>query len=399
MAGHVTVAPTTAATGAGTGASRLASLDLVRGLIIVLMALDHARGFIARNHPGEFWGTALPDYRGDWLAFLTRLVTHPCAPGFMFLMGAGAALFAASRRRAGWTPRRVTGHLVLRGLVLIVLGQLLENTAASFANAGATRGETYGLRVPGAPGPISVIFGVLYGLGSALAVAALLVRLPVSALVGIAGACVLLTHALVPDAARAGDPVSPVLGLLVVPALAPPILAVYPTIPWLAPTLLGLAFGRALDRDRRRAFAVLGWAGAAFLVLFVLLRATGGVGSFQPPGAGWIGFLNVTKYPPSLTFLLLTLGVNFVWLAFAERSGAAQWRWTAPLLVFGAVPLFFFFAHFWLYAAIGRFFLAGMGLPRMYPFWLLGLAILYLPCRWYGAFKRTRSARSLWRLL
>ena len=61
------------------------------------MAIDHARGFIARNHPGEFGGAALPDYHGDWVAFLTRLVTHLCAPGFMFLMGAGAALFAARR--------------------------------------------------------------------------------------------------------------------------------------------------------------------------------------------------------------------------------------------------------------------------------------------------------------
>src|SRR5512145_177777 len=105
---------------------RLASLDTFRGLIIVLMAIDHARGFIARNHPAEFWGTNLPDYQGDWVAFLTRLVTHVCAPGFMFLMGAGAALFAASRARGGWTTRRVMGQLVLRGLLLIALGQLFE---------------------------------------------------------------------------------------------------------------------------------------------------------------------------------------------------------------------------------------------------------------------------------
>ena len=82
-------------------ASRLASLDVLRGLIIVLMAIDHARGFIAKSHPGEFWGSSLPDYHGDWVAFVTRLVTHLCAPGFMFLMGAGAALFAASRARRG----------------------------------------------------------------------------------------------------------------------------------------------------------------------------------------------------------------------------------------------------------------------------------------------------------
>jgi uncharacterized membrane protein len=381
------------------GVARLASLDALRGLIIVLMAVDHARGFIARNHPAEFWGSSPPDYQGDWVAFLTRLVTHLCAPGFMFLMGAGAALFAASRDRAGWTTRRIVAHLVLRGLVLVVLGQLFEVTAASFGTAAATRSESYGLRVPGAPGPISFTFVVLHGLGTALAAAGLLIRLPAAAHAGLAGLCVIVTHALTPDAAHAGDPISPVLGLLVVPGLAPPLIAVYPTIPWLAPTLLGVAFGGLIVRDRARAFALAGWTGLAFLALFVLLRASGGFGSFHPAAPGWIGFLNVTKYPPSLTFLLLTLGVNFLLLAWLERSGAGKARWTSALRVFGEVPLFFFVTHLWLYGAIGRFFPAGMSIPRMYVFWLLGLLILYMPCRWYGAFKRTRPPASIFRFL
>jgi uncharacterized membrane protein len=380
-------------------ASRLPSLDSLRGLIIVVMAIDHARAFVARNHPGEFWGTRLPDYQGDWLAFLTRLVTHLCAPGFMFLMGAGAALFAASRVRADWSPIRVTGHLALRGLVLIVLGQLLENTAAAFGTAGAIRGETYGLRVPGAPGAIPVVLGVLYGLGSALAVAALLVRLPPSALVVVSGACVLATHWLTPPASQVGDPIYPLLGMLVVPGLASPVLAVYPTIPWLAPTLLGVAFGRSLEHDRDRAFRRIAFAGVAFLAIFVGLRASGGFGSFQPVEAGWIGFLNITKYPPSLTFLLFTLGANFVLLSGLELIGAAESRWLAPLRVYGSVPLFFFVTHLWLYAAMGRFFPAGTTIPRMYPFWLLGLVLLYVPCRWYGELKRRWPSSSLLRLL
>jgi uncharacterized membrane protein len=381
------------------GVARLASLDALRGLIIVLMAVDHARGLIARNHPSEFWGSSLPDYRGDWVAFLTRLVTHLCAPGFMFLMGAGAALFAASRDRAGWTTRRIVAHLVLRGLVLVVLGQLFEVTAAAFGTAAATRSESYGLRVPGAPGPISFTFVVLHGLGTALVVAGLLIRLPPAVHAALAGVCVAVTHALTPDAAHAGDPISPLLGLLVVPSLAPPLIAVYPTIPWLAPTLLGVAFGLMLGRDRERAFTLAGWTGLAFLVLFVLFRASGGFGSFHPAAPGWIGFLNVTKYPPSLTFLLLTLGVNFLLLAWLERSGAGNARWTSALRVFGEVPLFFFVTHLWLYGAIGKLFPAGMSIPRMYVFWLLGLLILYMPCRWYGGFKRTRPPASIFRFL
>jgi uncharacterized membrane protein len=382
-----------------TSASRLASIDTLRGLIIVLMAIDHARGFIARNHPSEFWGAALPEYQGDWLAFLTRLVTHLCAPGFMFLMGAGAALFATSRARAGWSGLRVAGHLALRGLVLIVLGQLLENTAAAFGTAGAVREQNYGLRVPGVPADVPVILGVLYGLGSALAISSLLVRLRPLPLVLMSGVCVLATHWLTPSASQLGDPIHPLLGLLVVPGLASPVLAVYPTIPWLGPTLLGVAFGRWLDRGRDRAFGGIALAGVACLAIFAGLRASGGFGSFQPVEAGWIGFLNVTKYPPSLTFLLLTLGTDFVLLGGLELTGAAESRWLAPLRVYGSVPLFFFVTHLWLYAAIGRFFPAGTTIPQMFPFWLLGLALLYLPCRWYGELKRRRPSSSLLRLL
>ena len=134
-------------------------------------------------------------------------------------------------------------------------------------------------------------------------------------------------------------------------------------------------------------------------MFFVVLRASGGPGSFQPIEAGWIGFLNVTKYPPSLAFLLLTLGANFVLLGGLELSGAGGSKWSAPLRVFGSVPLFFFITHLWLYAAIGRFFPAGTTIPQMYPFWLAGLVLLYLPCRWYGELKRRRPSSSLLRLL
>jgi uncharacterized membrane protein len=382
---------------------RLSSLDTLRGLIIVFMAIDHARGFIARNHPGEFWGAPLPDYQGDWVAFLTRLVTHLCAPGFMFLMGAGGALFAASRAREGWRPPRIMGQLALRGIVLIALGQLFENTAAAYGTAGAIRGETYGLRVPGAPAPISVILGVLYGLGSSLALAAFCVRLPAAVVAAMAAACVAITHWLTPDASQIAAPINPVMGALVVAGLAPPFVSVYPAIPWLAPTLLGVAFGRLLQNDnagtRTRAFTLIGATGIAFVMLFVLLRASGGIGSFQPVQPGWIGLLNVTKYPPSLTFLLLTLGVDFILLALFEHTGAGASRWTAPIRVFGAAPLFFFITHLFLYGFIGKWYLGGTTFPVMYMWWFVGLSALYLPCKWYGEFKQRRPPNSLWRLL
>ncbi len=108
---------------------RLLSIDALRGLIMVLMAVDHANYFVARMHPnGEFWGIPLPRY-DSVLAFLTRFVTQPCAPGFFFLMGVGMFLFANSRRNQGWTETRILRHFIFRGVILVLLQFFLENAA------------------------------------------------------------------------------------------------------------------------------------------------------------------------------------------------------------------------------------------------------------------------------
>jgi uncharacterized membrane protein len=378
---------------------RIASLDVMRGLIIVLMASDHARAFVAKNHPGEFWGRPLPDYGGDVLAFVTRLISHPCAPGFFFLMGAGMTLFRAAR--ADTTLRgRTAGFFVVRGLALILLGQVFENLSFAFGFANATRMESYGIRVPGADGtPPSVILGVLYGLGAALILGSLLMRLRPAALLGVAALLVLATDWITPPASQADVRFHPALRLLLIPGKTGPLLVAYPALAWLPCTLVGMAFARWLLDNRDRAFRNLALMGASFLVSFVILRAAGGFGNLTPPVPGWIGFFNTVKYPPALTFLLFALGVDFLLLTAIERWRLAQRPWLGPLRVFGAVPFFFFVTHLWLYAVMGRFFPAGTTLPSMYVFWLLGLALLYFPCKWYGAFKRTRPASSLLRML
>lgn len=379
---------------------RLSSLDTMRGLIIVIMAIDHARGFIARNHPNEFWGRALPNYQGDALAFLTRLVTHLCAPGFFFLMGAGMALLAASRAKAGWSSGRIVGFLAGRGLALVVLAQIFENGAATFGTAGATRSFNYGVIPPGIDGSIpSVLLIVLYGLGTAMILGSALWRLGPAWLIGAAVACELIVQWLVPPASEVGVRFHPLMRLLVLPGQSGWLFVLYPTLAWLPCTLLGMAFGQALVQDRERAFRRLGLAGALFLALFVVVRVAGGFGNITPSPGGWIGFLNLVKYPPSLTFVLFTLGVDFLLLFAIERWRVGEQAWGRVLIVFGAVPFFFYVTHLWLYAAIGRFFLAGMPLVQMYPFWLLGLVLLYLPCRWYGRFKQGRPAGSLFRML
>ena len=316
---------------------RIASLDVMRGLIIVLMAIDHARAFVAKNHPGEFWGRPLPDYGGDVLAFVTRLISHPCAPGFFFLMGAGMALFAASREETtettpkGRTTGRATRFLAVRGIALILLGQVFENLSFTFGFANATRMESYGIRVPGADGTIpSVIMGVLYGLGAALVLGSLLIRLRPAALLGAAALLVLGTDWITPPASQADVRFHPVLRLLLIPGKSGPLLVAYPALAWLPCTLVGMAFARWLLDDRDRAFRRLALMGGLFAVSFVVLRVAGGFGNLTPPGAGWIGLFNMVKYPPALTFLLFALGVDFLLLAAIERWGLAERPWMDP---------------------------------------------------------------------
>jgi hypothetical protein len=121
----------------------------------------------------------------------------------------------------------------------------------------------------------------------------------------------------------------------------------------------------------------------------------GGFGNIRPPvGKDWIAFLNLVKYPPSLTFLLLTLGVNWVLLALLARLPDG---WLRPFTLYGRVPLFFYLAHLYLYGLMGQF--VQTDIPGMIPYWLLGLLILAPLCWGYGRFKNGRSPGSVWRFL
>ena len=129
---------------------RLISLDALRGLIIMLMAIDHASYFIARVHSAEFWGSALPVYSsGFW--FWTRWVTHLCAPGFFFLMGAGMILLADARRNAGWEENQITRFFFIRGLFLIFLQLFVEDPAWIFGSLTVNRNAMV-IRGGGVPG-------------------------------------------------------------------------------------------------------------------------------------------------------------------------------------------------------------------------------------------------------
>ena len=159
-------------------AQRLVALDVLRGLIMVLMALDHVVAFVYRYHPSEVWAGAWTRY-GRWEPFVTRLVTHLCAPGFFLLMGAGIALFLEARREQGWTDSQARGFLWKRGLLLLIINQLIENRAwtLGFMLSQAPPPAVPDGPWPGTPGPMTFVFSVLSGLGMALILSSLLLTL------------------------------------------------------------------------------------------------------------------------------------------------------------------------------------------------------------------------------
>ncbi len=371
---------------------RLLPLDALRGIIIVVMALDHANGLIAGGKlEPELWANLFPDYRGDTVAFLTRFVTHLAAPGFFFLMGAGMVLFAGTRRQQGWSKFQITRFFAARGLLLIILQLFVENPAW---NLGQTpSGTTY--------------FGVLYALGGVMIAGLFLLAIPGRWVAPVSLAIIVSIELLLPEQRAGFIEYPPVRSLLLLPGYTSVgdggFWVLYPILPWLGVLGLGMGYGRWLDTDREKALRGALWLGAAALLLFFPVRLLDGFGNIRPvsvSGPRWMAFLNMVKYPPSITFLSFTLGLNLILLGVCAWVTSPQVRAVLRgLAVFGRAPLFFYLAHLYLYAAIGLALAPhGLGIPRMVPFWLLGLVVLFPLCWLYAKFKHTRSAGSVWRL-
>lgn len=368
--------------------TRQLPLDALRGFIIVVMALDHANYFVAQQHPAsEYWNRSLPGNLPA-LDFLTRFVTHLAAPGFFFLLGVGAWLYTVASRRAGDPAWLISGRLALRGGLLILLQIVIENRSWSLILPEAVR-DNYPL-----------YFGVLYGLGGALIFCAGLIYLDSRLLAAISLGCLLFFEVFV-----ANNPANRYelwQRLLFVPGSTADASVLYPVIPWLGVATFGLIFGRWVDNNPPLAYKRALWLGLAGLLLFLMLRLAGSFGNLQPARANtdWTGFLNLVKYPPALVFLLFTLGIDLLvlWLFSLDRSERFLPKWAHPLLIFGRSSLFFYLTHLFLYAGLGLLFTPrGTTIAEMYPWWLLGLLVLYPLCWLYGKFKHSRPRNSIWR--
>jgi uncharacterized membrane protein len=379
---------------------RQASIDLLRGVVMILMALDHVRLYFT-NVPFQPEDMA----RTNLALFLTRWVTHYCAPAFFLLAGTSAYLSGmrgSSRSRSG---SEVSGFLWRRGLWLVLLELTLVGFAWTFSPGWSWA-------------------GVIWALGWSMVIMAALVRLPIGWLMGI-GAAMVLGHDLL-DGVQPGafGPLGWLWSILHVPGpfevAGIGYFVLYPLVPWVGVMALGYALGATYEWPGERRRRLLVWTGVAMVVGFVLLRLTNLYGNpggpFAPQGAPamtLVALLNTDKYPPSLQFLLMTLGPTILLLGLLD--GARPGRLVRRVEVFGRVPMFYYVLHIFaihllaLVVALaagqpwqqlgwnGRFPGSpppgyGYGLAAVYGFWALAVALLYGPCRWFEGVKR-RSAR------
>jgi uncharacterized membrane protein len=321
---------------------RLASIDMLRGLVIVLMALDHTRDYFG---PALFDPEDLAKTTPLW--FATRWITHLCASTFVLLAGTSAFL----RGSKGGIPA-LSRYLFTRGLLLIAL----EATWISFS-------WQFGYGV--------TILQVLWALGMGMIMLAGLVWLPLPAIAAIA-ALLILPHNML-DAIQSNHPLWlawhqrgfwPVAGNYGV-------YIAYPLMPWLGLIAAGYALGPVFKWDAARRQRFLLAAGGALLLAFVALRSGnfyGDPGPWSPQGRGlvwdFISFIRVHKYPPSLLYLCVTIGIALPLLAWFERL-----RPVPLLILFGGTPMFFYVIHIALvHFLAGPYFLVRFGaLPEGGP--------------------------------
>lgn len=366
---------------------RLDSVDLLRGVIMIVMALDHVRDFVHYDvDPTDLATTTAP-------LFATRWITHLCAPVFMLLAGASAYLQLAR----GKSKAELSRFLVSRGLWLVVLEVTVIRCLGWWWNFDYH----------------FTALIVIWALGIAMIVLAALIWLPRSvvlavSIIAIAGHNLLDSY--VPDGT-----LGPLWHVMHVPGPAirwgsATVFVGYPLLPWVFVMALGYAAAPLLEWEPSRRRRTLVISGLAMIGAFVVLRGAIGYGdpSSWHGGDGVLAFLKVQKYPPSLCYLLATLGPSLLMLALFERW---EGRIANVVLVYGRVPMFYYLLHLPLihgtamvlaltrYDSVGFLFSnplradlpAGYGysLAFTYLVWVAVVAALYVPCRWFAAYKRT----------
>ena len=384
-------------------AFRVQSIDLLRGAVMIIMALDHVRDYF---HDAAFQFDPLDLEKTTPILFMTRWITHFCAPTFVFLAGTSAFLSGQRRSR-----KDLSLFLLKRGLWLI----LLEFTILNF-------GWGFNITFP------SIAFIVIWALGVSMIVLAALVYLPLRWIFVIGVVLVAGHNLLDPIRVQGEDAAAIGWSLLHSPGLfnvGNRILFIgYPIIPWIGVMALGYCFGQLYSEEftteqRRR---ILLYIGGGAILLFILLRS----GNFYGDSAHWkpqstflyslLSFINTSKYPPSLLYLLMTLGPSMLFLAATEK---AVNPFTKIIITYGRVPLFYYLIHIYVIHLVAMFAAEfsgfdwrdmvivfwvnfepklkgyGFNLGVVYLVWILMVAALFPLCRWYDKYK-SKNRHKAW---
>lgn len=385
------MAPAAARAAVQPARSRIAVIDVLRGLIMLIMLFDHVREAIYVHIP---LSDPLDAVHTDPRLFFTRIATHFCAPLFVFLTGLSAWLYA----HPASGPRSATGFLVKRGLLLV----FLELVVVNFAWYGVFPPQTVFLQVIWVIGLSMIFLGLVH-------------KLPIAVL-GAVGLAIIFGHnALTWMSFAPGTVAYDAWTLLLhrgylVADGAIKVKVAYPLLPWIGVILAGYAAGpvyaAAMSPERRRRILVA--AGVCALLLLALLRGFNIYGEELP----WtvqdsairtvMSFLALTKYPPSLDYLLLTLGIGALTLAVLEPLD--NW-FTRACATFGGAPMFYYLLHLYVLLGLQRLLVATFGanhgarygVDHVWLVWLVALALmplLYFPCRAFARYKR--SSKQAW---
>ncbi len=384
--------------------NRIESIDLLRGVVMIIMALDHVRDYFHNsaflNSPTDLSQTTIP-------IFFTRWITHFCAPVFVFLAGISAYLYGAKRSR-----KQLSFFLFTRGIWLVAAELFIVTLGWTFNPSY----PFFNLQVIWATGISMIILSAIIYMNKYI--------------IFITGIVLIVAHNLLDNVHLPGNGIASFLwSLLHEPGYFTfgsfSFSVRYPVLPWIGIMAIGYSFGRlytsAYDPKKRQKILLL--LGGVAIILFIILRA----GNFYGDAANWsmqkntafslLSFLNVTKYPPSLLYILMTLGPALIFLSLSEKPLNAL---TSKITIFGRVPMFYYLLHIFLihlFAMIGAMVSGykwsdmilstrvnaspelkgyGFNLITVYIIWIGLVIILYPFCKWFDKYKRRNQSIKWW---
>ncbi len=348
---------------------RFQNIDIMRGLLMIIMAIDHCYLFFYQTHYAETWDSSIPNY-GSYAVFFIRWISNICAPGFALLMGMSMS-FSLSKNSNNFDIRPKIYFFLKRGFVLIVLQQLLDLPSLLFNLDSLDKWPPFR-------------GGILYALGASLIFCSLFIKVYPIVQVYIGTAIVFINYFITSTVLTQASS-NTFLNLLFIPGSNNWVSVNYPAFPWIGITMIGLGI-------RKVNFLK---AGLNFLLIFILLRFINYGDYNHKYLSGFINYLAVSKYPPSLAYLILNIGVLsllFWMISKFEKSNIFK-----PLIVFGQTSLFFYFAHIYTFILMSKFVPHSFPLINMYLLWLIGLSILFPICKNYLDLKSQGSKTSIWR--